>query len=101
MLGNWFQSSMPLWVKKLLLMVVLVFRLVSLVQSSDWLPRGLGKQIGKERKKSRKSIKPSFLFFNFTKFFFTSGETSIEPSYDCVRGIIKDFGFEIMVREMF
>ncbi|XP_023344235.1 carnosine N-methyltransferase [Eurytemora carolleeae] len=27
------------------------------------------------------------------------GETSIEPSYDCVRGIIKDFGFEIMEEE--
>ena len=34
-------------------------------------------------------------------FYFSLGETSIEPSYDCVRGIIKDFGFEIMVREMF
>jgi len=28
------------------------------------------------------------------------GESSIEPSYDCIRGIIKDFGFEIMEEEM-
>ena len=37
MAGNWFQSLMTLWVKKLLLMVVLVLCLVSLVPSSDCL----------------------------------------------------------------
>ena len=34
---NWFQSSMTFWVKKLLLMVVLVLCLVSLVLSSELL----------------------------------------------------------------
>lgn len=28
-----------------------------------------------------------------------SGESSIEPSYDCIKGIIKDFGFEIQEEE--
>ena len=49
---------------------------------------------------SSKGHEQSFLFF-LQSFYFSLGETSIEPSYDCVRGIIKDFGFEIMVREMF
>ena len=51
MLGNWFQSSMTLWVKKLLLMVVLVLRLVSLVLSCDCL---VAKRVGKTNRKERK-----------------------------------------------